>query len=210
MSLSRPYPSPASQNLLKTPPYRSRSTFQDAAGDSLANDLLSALLQGQKKPGDKASQQTSSIRSRTPQSTPSLPKTSSPFSKAQSDGQTTQMGRDFKGQKRRAPEPLHSPYSRRLKPNPRSPAQTVHSSNAVPTAEQYPDLPREIFEIPKQTLHNTLQGFATISSTTTSLGAGKTLCRVTCSIHKGRETVVTEAQAKTGVCLSSVFVSICS
>ncbi|KAL8922131.1 MAG: hypothetical protein Q9208_005326 [Pyrenodesmia sp. 3 TL-2023] len=198
----------------KTPQYRSKSTVQEPAGNSHANDLLSALIQGTKKPQNTASQRTSPSTSRnvaqntasqrtSPNTssnqhfTPSLAKTSSPFSKAQSGGQPTQMTEDSKGQKRKAPETLQSPHSRRLKADPQSQEATAHTHNAVPTAEQYPDLDPRLFELPKSTLHNSLHGFATLSSTTTALRSGNMLCRLTCSFKDGQEKVAAEAQSQT-------------
>lgn len=199
---TRSMPSAVSHHaFLKTPPYRSKSTVQEPAGNSLADDLLSALIQGKKKPQDTASQRTSSNPTSNQHYTPSLPKTSSPFSKAQRGGQRTQMAEDSKGQKRRAPEPLQSSHSRRLKTDPRISEATAHTHNAVPTAMQFPDLNPEIFKMPKQTLHNVLQGYATVSSKQTVLPSGNMLCRLTCSFKNGQEKVVVEAQSKTAVCV---------
>ncbi|KAL9014480.1 MAG: hypothetical protein Q9173_000879 [Seirophora scorigena] len=107
------------------------------------------------------------------------------------------MAPDRRGQKRKAHESLQSPPPRRPKRNdPSSASTTALQEEPLPTTQQHPNLPPRLFSHPKETIHNLLQGFATLSSSFVSPGKGSSLCRLRCAFADGGEVIGTEGRAR--------------
>ncbi|KAL8986725.1 MAG: hypothetical protein Q9177_004008 [Variospora cf. flavescens] len=178
--------------------HRHRSTSPHESSSRQANELLSALLHGQKQPGYKASQvdPSSAAINRTKRSIPSTPQASHLTPSARKGVQAPRMAADRRGQKRKAHEPLQSPPSRRRKQNPSSSASNISfQEEPLPTAQQHPDLPPRLFSHPKETIHNLLQGYATLSSNIIDQDKRTFLCRLRCVFADGGEVIGTEGRA---------------
>ena len=52
----------------------------------------------------------------------------------------------------------------------------------LPTKEAYPNLPRDILDTPKLTLHNTFQGLMQLHSTFSQIGGQHFICHASCTI----------------------------
>lgn len=186
----------------KTSFYRHQSTSPHETTSRQGNQLLSALVLGQKGPGSKASKNnpSSTTTSKINDSIPSTPRASR---RSRKGVQAQIMAPDRRGQKRKAHESLHSPPPRRPKQNnPSSASTTGLQDELLPTAQQHPDLPPRIFSHPKETIHNLLQHSATLSSSFVPPGDGSFLCRLSCAFADGGEVIGTEGRGTTRVSLA--------
>ncbi|KAL8861588.1 MAG: hypothetical protein Q9178_002113 [Gyalolechia marmorata] len=112
------------------------------------------------------------------------------------------MPKDVAGQKRKARDPLPPPPPRRRRGNPH-PTTKPHSytktppSESLPTANQYPQLPSQLFESPKEHLHNAIHAEYSITSELMRQDKTGYRCRLTCRPKDGTQSIVTLGHATT-------------
>ncbi|KAL8686792.1 MAG: hypothetical protein Q9218_006864, partial [Villophora microphyllina] len=154
---SRPTPSGFRPKKLLPQQQRPESTHHHAS-TTPANDIMSALLHGQRASGMNLKTGATVSRKEPAQPAPTRLTAGSATRQTQQHGQAQRGPNPAAGKKRKAQESLQSSKSRRRRTNEPAHGSSHHQKTKLPTREQHKDLPQSVFENPTDTLQEALEG----------------------------------------------------
>ncbi|KAL8784875.1 MAG: hypothetical protein Q9213_003688 [Squamulea squamosa] len=175
--------------------YRAASTFQDSSANR-SNELVSAILHGAiKNDAKKMKQKPSQQRFSADKSLNHLISDRTASSQQGQQVTDAKVLKDVVGQKRKARDALPPPPSHRRKRNPRPVTrrqsyQPIPPSADLPTAKQYPQLPSQLFQNPKEHLQDAIQEDYRITFALLRQDRTGNRCKLTCQPKDGSEPIV--------------------
>ncbi|KAL8949399.1 MAG: hypothetical protein Q9222_004482, partial [Ikaeria aurantiellina] len=186
-------PRPPPHGASKFAAHRSKSTFQ-APTTATTDDLLSAILHGKKKSRDTTNRNQSPMTNASHQSPPKQKPTPVAQQSQKSPHQSNQSN-SMRGQKRKAQEPLQHPSPRRQRQRSSAIAASRSSELPLPTRDEHPQWPPQLFQQPKEHLRDALSGHFTLTHHITGPNRNIFHCRLTCIPLKGGDSTFTEGHS---------------